>query len=72
MLNTQVPAFPVNSVFKNVFLNIALYDSTPIVPRPNLEDHDMNTFEATVSDDASTQVSALGGDGPSLNLATTK
>lgn len=71
MLITQVPAFPVNFFFKNVFfLKIALNDPTPIVPRPNLEDHDMNIFEATVSDDASTQVSALRGDDPSLNLAT--
>lgn len=70
MLITQVPAFPVNFVFKNVFLKIALNDPTLIVPRPNLEDHDMNKFEATASDDASTQVSALRGDDPLLNLAT--
>lgn len=70
MLITQVPAFPVNFVFKNVFLKIARNDPTPIVPRPNLEDHDMNKFEATASDDAYTQVAALRGDDPSLNLAT--
>lgn len=30
----------------------------------------MNKFEATASDDAYTQVAALRGDDPSLNLAT--
>lgn len=53
-----------------VFFKIARNDPTLIVPRPNVQDHDMNKFEATASDDASTQVSALRGDDPLLNLAT--